>query len=122
MDCFEFSRQWRFDTTEPDALLEMSRPVNRRSPGDYAAAPDRPLHKCCGRSSASHRNHCPFQSMKPILDFPPVTAAALSNTLPEPLKRRVTRMDTKQIHSMAPEIYRWSWSDRSRGDKRFLKR
>jgi hypothetical protein len=26
MDCVEFSRQWRFDTTEPDALLEMIAP------------------------------------------------------------------------------------------------
>ena len=30
-------------------------------------------------------------------------------------------LDTKQIHVMAPEIYRWWWSDRSRGDKRFWK-
>jgi len=26
-------------------------------------------------------------------------------------------MDTKQIQMMAAEIYRWGWSDRSRGDK-----
>ena len=31
------------------------------------------------------------------------------------------QMDTKQIQMMAPEIYRWWWSDRSRGDKLFWK-
>jgi len=31
------------------------------------------------------------------------------------------QMNTKQIQVMAPEIYRWWWSDGSRGDKRFWK-
>jgi hypothetical protein len=41
MDCVEFSGQWRFDTTKPDAPLEISRPVNRRSPGDRRQPIDR---------------------------------------------------------------------------------
>jgi hypothetical protein len=50
-----------------------------------------------------------------------VFAFAAMPDRPEPDQQHQAPMDTKQIHLMAPEIYRWSWSDRSRGDKRFWK-